>query len=124
MLKLLRNARKALKQWRALPATERDRYKHHADDIRSLVAELGGKRAVGYVDGASDSQDDIADGTVTARPRADVIADLQTETTSLLTALAVPATVLAKDSIPRSARIGGKIASKGLRSVARRYGDR
>jgi hypothetical protein len=122
MLKLLRNVRKAIKQWQALPSTERDQHKDRVVRIRSLVAELGGKRAVDYVDG---SHDDIGDeSAVATRPRTEVIADLQIETTSLLTALAAPAAVLAKDSVPRSVRLGGKITSKGLRSVARRYGNR
>lgn len=121
MLKVLRNVRRVIKQWHALPPTERDRYKDHVDRIRSLVAELGDRRAVGYVDDVDAQPDDMGDeSAVTARPRADVLADLQTETTSLLTALAVPATALAKDSVPRSARLGGKIASRGLRSIARR----
>jgi hypothetical protein len=121
MFRLLRNVRKALKHWQDLPAVERDRYKDHVGRIRSLVAELGGKQAVGYVDGSSNSQDDIRGVTLASRPRAEVMVDLQIETTSLLTALAVPATTLAKDSLPRSARLGGKIASKGLRSAAQRY---
>jgi len=103
-----------------LPPTERDRYKDHVNRVRSLVAELGGEGAVGYVDG---SHDDIGDERLfTARPRAEVIADLQAETTSLLTALAEPAAMVAKDSIPKSARLAGKIASKGLGRAARRYG--
>jgi hypothetical protein len=123
MLRLLRNVRKALKHWQDLPAAERDRYKDHVGRIRSLVAQLGGERAVGYIDGASDSQGDIVDEcTAASRTRAEVIADLQAETTSLLSVLAVPATAVAKDSVPRSARLGGKIASKGFRRVARRYG--
>jgi hypothetical protein len=120
MLKLLRNVRKAIKQWRMLPPTERDRYKDHVDRVRSLVAELGGKPAVGYVDG---SHDDIGDdGVIATRPRAEVIADLQAETSSLLTELAGPAAMVAKDSVPKSARLAGKVASKGLRRAARRYG--
>lgn len=119
MLKLLRNVRKALKQWQALSPEERDRHKHHVDRIRSLVAELGGKQALGYVDGSHDEVDD-EEHTVTARPRTDIIADLQAETTSLLSALAVPATALARDSVPLSARLGGKVASKGFRHFTHR----
>jgi hypothetical protein len=119
MLKLLRNVRKALKQWQALSPEERDRHKRHVDHIQSLVAELGGKQALGYVDGSHDEIDD-EEHTVTTRPRADVIADLQAETTNLLLALAVPATALARDSVPLSARLGGKVASKGFHRFAHR----
>lgn len=123
MLTLLRNVRKALKQWRALPATDRDRYKDRVDRIRSLVAELGGQRAVDYVNGTGDSPDDgNNERPAERRQRADVLADLQSETSSLLAALATPAGRLAQDSVPRSARIGAKLAGKGLRKVARRYG--
>lgn len=120
MVKLLRNVRKAIKQWRMLPPTERDRYRDHVDRVRSLVAELGGKRALGYVEG---SHDDVGDeGAIATRPRAEVIADLQAETTSLLTALAGPAAMVAKDSVPKSARLAGKVAIKGFRRAAQRHG--
>jgi hypothetical protein len=122
VFKLLRNVQKALEQWRALPAAERDQYKHRVDRIRSLVAELGGQRAVDYVNGTGDSLDDSKDEHhIQTRQRADVLSDLHTETSSLLTALASPAAGLAKDSVPRSARIGAKLAGKGLRRAARRY---
>lgn len=122
MLKLLRNVRKMFKQWHALPAAEREQYKHRVDHIRSLVAELGGQRAVDYVTGTGDAPDEGKDGRHTGpRQRAEVIADLQAETSSLLTALATPTAGLAKDSIPKSARIGVKFAGKGLHRAARRY---
>jgi DNA phosphorothioation-dependent restriction protein DptG len=122
VLKLLRNVQRALKQWHALPAAERDQYKHRVDRVRSLVAELGGQQAVDYVNGAGGSPEDSKDERhIQRRQRADVIADLQAETSSLLTALAIPAAGLAKDSVPKSARIGAKLAGKGLRIAARRY---
>ena len=122
MLKLLRNVQRALKQWRALPATERDQYKDRVNRVRSLVAELGGQRALDYVNGTGDSPDDSTDERhIQPRQRADVIAELKAETSSLLTALATPAAGLAKDSVPRSARIGAKLADKGLRRATRRY---
>lgn len=122
MLKLLRNVQRTLKQWRALPATERDQYKERIDRVRSLVAELGGQRALDYVNGTGGSLDDSTDEPdVQRRPRADVIAELQAETSSLLTALAAPAAGLAKNSVPRSARIGAKLAGKGASRAIRRY---
>ena len=122
MLRLLRNVQKALKQWRALPETERDQYKNRVDRIRSLVAELGGQRALDYVNGSGGSPDDSTDEPdVQPRQRAEVIAELQAETSSLLTALATPAMGLAKDSTPRSARIGAKLAGKGLSRAIRHY---
>lgn len=122
MLRLLRNVRRALKQWRDLPATERGEYKDHVDHIRSLVAELGGQRAVDYVNGTGDSPNDSEDERhIRTRRRADVITDLEAETSSLLTALATPAAGIAKDSVPRSVRIGAKLAGKGLRRATRRH---
>jgi hypothetical protein len=122
VLKLLRNVQRALKQWRALPATERDQYKDRVDRIRSLVMELGGQRALDYVNGSGGSPEDSTDERdLPPRQRADVIAELQVETSSLLTALVTPAAGLATDSVPRSARIGAKLASKGLRRAIRHY---
>lgn len=125
MLRLLRNVRRAIKQWRALPSGERERYRDHVDRIRSLVAELGGRGAVSYIDGTSDAHADMHEQNLSAdRPRAEVIAELHRETSSLLTALAGPAAALAHESVPRSAKIGGKLAGKGIRGVARRIGER
>jgi hypothetical protein len=122
VLKPLRNVQRALKQWRALPATERDQYRDRVDRVLSLVAELGGQRALDYVNGTGGSPDDSTDErSIQPRQRADVIAELQAETSSLLTALATPAAGLAKDSVPRSARIGAKLAGKGLRRAIRHY---
>lgn len=122
MLKLLRNVQKALKQWRALPAAERDQYKHRVDHIRALVAELGGQQAVDYIEGTGNMQGDSKDEhQIQRRQRADVIADLQAETSGLLAAFAAPAAGLAKDSVPKSARIGAKLAGKGVRGAVRRY---
>ena len=123
MLKLLRNVQRALKQWRSLPAAERDQYKDRVNRIRSLVAELGGQRALDYVNGSDDSPEDGAEEQhhVQPRQRADVVAELQAETSSLLAVLATPATGFVKGSVPRSARIGAKLAGKGLRRAARRY---
>lgn len=119
MLKTLRNVRKALKQWHALPAAERDQYKHHVDRIRSFVAELGGQQAVNYVNGSvSDPPAQSDKNHPPKRPRADVIHDLRTETSVLLTALGDPAAELAKNSVPTSARVGAKLVGKGLRKVS------
>jgi hypothetical protein len=122
MLKVLRAVRAALKQWQRLPPDERERYKGQVQRIRSLVAELGGARAVGYVDGDCQAANVAADGHASAsRPKTAVITDLQDETNRLLVALAPPAAALAKQSVPKSARLGGKVAAKGLRQAARRY---
>jgi hypothetical protein len=115
MLSVFRSARKAIKLWRSLPPGERDRYRAHVNRIQSLVAELGGQQAVGRV------EDDDAAADTSSRRRAQIIAELRKETTALLAALAAPATDLAKYSVPRSARISGKVAGKGLRLAARRY---
>jgi hypothetical protein len=122
MLKLLRSVRKAIKLWQSLPAEERDLHKARVNRIRSLVAELGGQRALAYVDREDDVEHAQFDkeGTPTDRSRTQVLTDLQNETTGLLVALAPPTTALAKESVPKSARLSGKIASKGISFAARR----
>jgi hypothetical protein len=126
VLKVLRAVRKALKAWRSLPANEREQYRDHVERIRSLVAELGGAHAVGFVEGDVDRHppdSGLAEHEAhSSRPRADVLADLQSETSRLLAALASPVAAAGKDSIPLSARMGGKLAVGGIRRAARRYG--
>lgn len=123
MVRLLRNVRKAFKLWRSLPETEQERYKGHVNRLRVLVAELGGKGAVGYAEavGKEDTRDLPDEAVGARRPRPEIFAELQRETTSLLAALAPPTATFAKDSLPRSARVGGKLAGKGIRLAARRY---
>jgi hypothetical protein len=120
MLKLLRNVRKAIRQWRALPAEDRDQYRHHVGHIRMLVAELGGGRALSYVDGADDAHSSPVETSELRRPRLEVIAELETETAALLAALSSPAAELAMNSVPTSARLGARLARKGLGRVAQR----
>lgn len=109
----------AIKQWRALPEIERERYKANVDRIRVLVAEVGGARASGYIDGV-DHEAPIGEA-VGVRPRAEAVAELRAQTTDLLAALATPAGAIAKSGVPRSARLTGKVAYKGLRRAARRH---
>jgi hypothetical protein len=118
MFKLLRNVRKAYKQWRALPGEERQRYSAEMRRIMTLVRELGGAKAVQFVDGSADSlrsAEEESTASTEKRSRSVVMADLQKATGSLLAALASPAADLAMNSIPRSARVGGKLARRGIR---------
>jgi hypothetical protein len=123
MARLLRSVRKAFKLWRSMPDTERERYRAHVERIRALVAELGGPSAVRYVEGAGDEVEARLDSeTNPRRPRKEAIADLKNETASLIAALAPSTAALVKTGVPRSARLGGKLAGKGIRMAARRYG--
>lgn len=122
MFRLLRNARKAYKQWRSLPAEEQERYAGEIRHITALVRELGGSGAVQFVEGSADAAGDDVDARMSTakRDRTVVMAELQDATTSLLTALAGPAADLATRSTPRSMRIGGKLAAKGVRRYINR----
>ncbi|HEX3692854.1 MAG TPA: hypothetical protein VHU13_05875 [Solirubrobacteraceae bacterium] len=121
MLRVLRNVRRALKLWRAMPAAERSHYRARAERIRALVGELGGDRAVGYVfDFESAPKPAPAQDRRSPRPRREVLVELQAETTELLRAISAPASSLVVDSAPRSARLGAKVARSGIRVAARR----
>jgi len=122
MLRLLKNVRRVYTRWRALPVEDRARYSEEMHRITSLVRELGGARAVRYVEGSAGAMghDAELDGAPGARPRPEIMAELQEATSSLLAALVSPTREVAMDSVPRTIRIGGKLARKG----AQRYLDR
>src|ERR1700759_1679349 len=110
MLKVLRVVRSTLRQWQTRPPAQRGRYRGRVQQIRSLVADLGGTRASGYVNGDSQAANVPADEDVCAsRSRATVIADLQGETSRLVAALTPPASSLAMKSVPNGARPSGSM---------------
>jgi hypothetical protein len=121
MFKLLRNVRKAYKQWKRLPPDQREEFASDIQRIRQLVRELGGNRALEFVE--SDAEPKIEaeeqEWTSTARDRAAVIGELKDATAVLLTKMAKPAGRLASDSVPRSVRLGGKVVSAGVRRIGR-----
>jgi len=132
MLKLLRNVRKAYKQWRSLPIEDREHYSAEMRRITTLVRELGGAKAVEFVEGASESSGGLeheptgaaereSPGSRTesnARPerrsRCVITAELQEATSSLVTALSSPVSDFATSSVPHSVRIGGKLAERAI----------
>jgi hypothetical protein len=121
MLKLLRNVRKAYKQWKALPSGEREQFSSDVQHIRGLVRELGGSRAVRFVESDAEESDAGVDEMVSsARGREAVIADLKEATTVLLAKMAAPAGRFASDSTPRSVRLGGRAVSAGVRRLDRK----
>jgi hypothetical protein len=122
VLKLLRNVRRAYKKWKSLPAKERQQFSGEMRRILYLVGELGGRRAVEYVEGSDLTLNGSNLDTDTPRPshhRAEIVSELRHATTSLLSAMAVPAARIASDSLPTTVRVGGKIAVSGLKRAAR-----
>jgi hypothetical protein len=89
--------------------------------IRALVRELGGARALRYLEGSEeDPGGEVAFSSHPARrDRSEVIAELKEATSGLVEAMARPAGKLAVDSLPRSVRLGAKVASVGVRSLGR-----
>lgn len=121
MLKLLRNVRKAYKQWKALPAEEREQFAGDIQHIRDLVRELGGRRALQFVEGdAEEVESGVEAAAMTGHDRAAVIAELKDATAALLSRMAAPAGRLASDSLPRSVRLGGRVMSAGVRRFGRK----
>jgi hypothetical protein len=90
--------------------------------ITALVRELGGARAVSYVEGATDSpvEREESEADIPRRDRREVMVELQEATTSLLAALASPGGALALGSVPRSLRLGGKLAGRGAMRYMRK----
>jgi hypothetical protein len=121
MLKLLRNVRKAYKQWQQLPPEEREQFSADVRHIRALVAELGGAKAVRFIENAGGEEVDETQLTAepSGRPRSAVIAELQDATATLLSAMARPTAALAKGSVPTSVRLGSKAATAGFRRFGR-----
>ena len=121
MLKLLRNVRNVYKQWRALPPEQREQFASDVQHIQSLVRELGGARAVDFVEGDAEWTDPVlGDAPARERDRAVVVGELKEETQALLMKMAAPAGQFAVDSTPLSVRLGGRLMVAGARRVARK----
>ncbi len=119
VLKLLRNVRQAYKRWRALPPHERERFKKDIQRILVLVRELGGVRAVRFVAEASAADELDTAAAIAPRKRAQIVSELRQVTTNLLREMARPARQLASDSVPRSARVAGKLAASVVKRKRR-----
>jgi hypothetical protein len=125
VFKLLRNVRKVYKQWKALPPDEREQFASDIQRIRRLVRELGGSRALEFVESDAEETEagpDVgAEGsTASERDRAAVIAELKDATSALLLKMASPVGQLASGSVPRSVRLGGRVMSAGVRRFGRK----
>jgi hypothetical protein len=123
MFKLLKSARKAFKLWRKLPAEERAQHAAKVQRVMSLVRELGGSRAASFVEDSVDCQEEVDTDDLVAPPtgrvRAEVVAELQEATSALLQALGPTAGDLARDSVPLSLRLSGKLVAKGAQRYLR-----
>lgn len=115
MWKVLRSARKAYKEWKSLPPEARDRYSGEVDRIKRLIREAWGPGAVRFMEGSADALEGAATEPPATRARSAIIAELTQAVAGLSAAVAAPAGRLAKDSLPRSARIGGSVARSGWR---------
>jgi hypothetical protein len=123
MLTVLRAARTAHRQFQALPTEEQGRYAADMARIRGLLRELGGTRAVAFVE--NDTVPDEADGTEltsTTRDRHAVARDLQAATSALLARMSGPSRELLAGEMPRSARLSRRIAVAGISRVRNRKG--
>jgi hypothetical protein len=121
VFRLLTNVRKAYKQWKQLPPDQREEFASNIKRIRDLVGELGGNRAIEFVEGDVEPEIEapLEEPPSSPRDRAAVIAELKDATAVLLTRMAAPGSRLASDSIPRSARLSGKVVAAGVRSIGR-----
>lgn len=124
MLRLLRNVRRAYKQWQALPDEERDQYSGEIQRIRDLVLELGGSRALRFVESDSDQEIYAEVEAAPTRARSVVIRELQEATSALLSKMAAPAARLASDSLPRSVRLSGRVVSAGVQRLGREHREK
>jgi hypothetical protein len=125
VFRLLRNVRNVYKQWKALPPDQREQFASDIQRIRHLVTELGGSRALEFVESDLEEECDAAaeEPALSQRDRGAVIAELKEATSALMGKMAAPAGQLAIDSVPRSVRLSGRAMSVGVRRLGRTKRD-
>ncbi len=127
VLKGLNTVRKVYKIWRALPPDERAKHASEIRRIRVLVKEVGGSRGLRYVEGADIAgvpDDKLQQPPEPQRSRTAALEELQEASSSMVVALAAPASSLAVDALPRSLRFGGQLAGRRVaRYVERARGS-
>jgi hypothetical protein len=120
MLRLLRSARKAYKQWRSLPVEDRERLRSHATHVKSLVGELLGPRGTSYLEGAHGMTGTSRESApVSGRPQSEVLAELKDATAAFVAALTTTANTVAHAGVPNSVRLSGRLARAGARRASR-----
>lgn len=114
ILTLIKTARHALAQWKALPADERERLRDDADRVRFLSVELAGPAATKLL--GSDA--DMVDGPAAPRDRHVVTAELSSAVARLSVAAGRGAGQAVHDS-SRTARLGVRLARSAARRLSR-----
>jgi hypothetical protein len=114
---LLKAARKAYKGWKAMDPGHREAVAAEAQRVRTLAIELGGAPAARFVDGSADSVDG-PDEIAASRRRKEVVArELREAVEALTRACVAPGAKVLKDSTPRSARLGARVAKASASRV-------
>lgn len=120
----LNAARRAYKTWKSLDPEQRDALGAEAQRVRVLAMELGGPPAARFLEAAAEALTPEPSAEHSPRPRAQITAELHEAVEALSRACVAPATQIAMNSMPRSLRLGARVAEAGARRAAPRLQQR